>query len=166
VGKFKVAYRRLKPAGSIQFDPNLTFSEIMDIPRANTPEEAVLQLSRENPWMTIVSVDRIAGQESTQFNKEILNVSGIAESTQRELKDFLDKNPNLTAETKAILLKSQESFKQIDARVDKLATSVAESRRLRTRIVDWTVAALVGIILTLIVQMVLSWLGYHLPFVG
>lgn len=38
--RFKVTYRRLKPAGSIEFDPNLEFVDTIELP-ATTPEEAL-----------------------------------------------------------------------------------------------------------------------------
>ncbi len=159
---YKVTYKRLKPAGFVNFDANQVFVETRDIQK-DTPEEAAVYLREHEPYLTVVGVERIfeAKGEHTQLSAKIENVSGIADAVIVQLGDFMQKNPYLPAEAKAILLKTQESFNDIKTVVDEVKRDVKRSRTMRSRVLDWVLGAVVALALTLAAQMLLNFLGYR-----
>jgi len=57
LSRFKITYRRLKPAGGISFDPSQEFVDEMELP-ASTPEEAALSIARNMSYMHVVKIER------------------------------------------------------------------------------------------------------------
>ncbi len=160
---YKVTYRRLEPAGFVTFDPNQDYIVTRDIPK-NTPEEAAVYLMEQEHYLTVVRVERIfeIKGEGTQLSARIDNVSGIAESVIVQLGDFMQKNPYLPAEAKAILLKSQESFNEIKTVVDEVKRDVKQSRTMRSRIIDWLLGGLAGVFIAFLFQILLNFFGFRL----
>lgn len=74
--KFRIGYRRTKPAGVISFDPNLEFVDVFDI-HASTPEEATQRISRDMPWMSMTRIEKLvdAGQNDTESQPSLLTSS-------------------------------------------------------------------------------------------
>lgn len=161
--KFKVTYVREKPAGVVQFDPKLELSNIMEIP-ASTPEEAVQHLDRTASFMRVVRIEKLSPEQDNrnivQLSETITNVSGIASNVYREVQDFLQKNPYLPTEAKAIILKSQEGFEQIETKLDELGSTVKPT--WKSRMLDWVIGAIVGIIFTVIFQVFSGFLFRYL----
>jgi hypothetical protein len=160
---YKVTYKRLKPAGFVTFDPNQVFVETRDIPK-DTPEVAAVYLREHEPYLTVVSVERTfeTKGDQTQLSAKIENVSGIADTVIVQLGDFMQKNPYSPAEAKAILLKSQESFNEIKAVVDEVKQDVKRSRTMKSRIIDWLLGGVAGVLVAFLFQMLLNLLGLRL----
>lgn len=91
----------------------------------------------------------------------VTNLSGVATGVSRELNDFLGRNPNLPMETKAVILKSQEAFNEIRTKVEQVKKLIEDTTKLRNRVVDWVAGAFVGVAVTIVLQLLLSYLGSH-----
>lgn len=66
--QYRVTYRRLKPAGAVQFDPRQEFIDIMDIP-TSTPEEATFHLHRNMPYLEISRIEKLNSQSPARYGE-------------------------------------------------------------------------------------------------
>jgi hypothetical protein len=164
--KFKVTYRREKVAGSIQFDPRIEFTKVLEI-RASSPEEASLQIARNEPYLTIARVEmlglEVREEGRIQSTVAIEGASEIADSLSGEIREFIRKNPDLPPETKAILTKSQQDTSRIKTDLDELSVSIRQARTWKNRAVDWLLGGLVGVGVSLSIQIFLSLFTFHWP---
>ena len=58
MSKFRITYRRLKPAGSVHFDTDLEFVKTMEI-LAGGPGDAIQWIARKEPHLTVVRVEKV-----------------------------------------------------------------------------------------------------------
>lgn len=65
---YRVTYKRPKPAGSIQFDPNQEFIDIIDIP-SNTPEEATQYISSNMPYLEVLRIEKLLSEPPARYGE-------------------------------------------------------------------------------------------------
>jgi hypothetical protein len=107
--KFRVTYKRLKPAGVIQFDPSLEFVDELDI-QANTPEEAALSIQRTMPYWQVVKIERAADETHPLYGEARYGYSRYSSSVAASGARTLWPDNSLTSSNVALATDSLASF--------------------------------------------------------
>ena len=123
--RFRVTYRRLKPAGAIQFDPSQEFVDIIEVP-ASTPEDATLSLARTMPYLHVLKVEKISDETLARYGEarygQSTYVSDVVASGARTLwPDKPDLSDNLSTISGSIA-SFVSNYTSAQATIDTLRT--------------------------------------------
>jgi hypothetical protein len=131
--KFRVTYRRPKPAGAIKFDPSQEFIDLMDI-SASTPEEAMLSLAGTMPFLQVSKIEKtsdapLARYGEARYDQSTYASNVVASGAKTVWPDKPDLPNNLSAITGSIA-SFVSNYTSAQATIETLRTIGVDQRIL------------------------------------